>query len=128
MQSQIHDTSADATYSQVAAIANQTSRAIARAFIAGAHNRGQVVIDRLEQPCQPATVDVLVGTFTWIDAAHVPHSAQFYVRTIPESDSADCRGCREEDYNEQFTDQYFELERSGAQHIAFSELKPSPFF
>ena len=128
MQSQIHDTSADATYSQVAAIANRTNQAIARAFIAGAPNRGQVVTERLEQDVPPATVDVLAGTFTWIDAAHVPHSAPFYVRTCPEFDSAECRDRRDEDYNEQFADQYFDLERSGCQHIAFSEAKPSPFF
>ena len=130
MQSLTHHNSiADSTYSQVATIANQTSQAIARAAIAGAQVRGQQVVERLEQEPAARDVDVLAGTFTWTDGqTHVPHSARFYVRTCADAGSQECQAKRADDYNEQFADQYFALEQAGELHIAYSEIKPNPFF
>lgn len=84
-------------------------------------------IERLVYEEPAACVEVHLGVFTYVEASGESVIAEFYIKTcnIVEGNSA-ITDKRVDDMNEQFTDQWLELEAKGCRDIHFKNDVPHP--
>lgn len=85
------------------------------------------VIERLVYDEPIACIEVHLGVFTYDDSSGESVTAEFYIKTCKEEvGNSAVTDKRVDDMNEQFTDQWMELEAQGCRSIHFKNDIPHP--
>lgn len=79
---------------------------------------------KLEYEEPVSLCEIKVGTFYWRDAQGEQCDGDFYVKTCEDSDQSK----QVDDFNEQYTDEFYRLMQIGYTDIKFVEISPSPIF